>query len=166
MCGLTTFAFCIQDCFVLLLRIGLSSSGRGTPRSPSPLQQFGFTPIVPAVDAKADAEALEDILTRSKLDVKPMLEKVMSAERDAARVKGPVRLEDIEATVTKVTKPGETVPNEVENTEDTRVGEDSGAAMQDMKAFQLLVQQMKTSGTLPEKSYPAVSFNRSHSRSR
>ena len=146
----------IVSTWPLILISGFSSGGPSTPRSPSPFQPYGFTPIIPAVEANSEVESLADMLKRSKIDVKPLLDQVMSAGKDGSKVKGPIRLEDIEAEVRKGKQKDEVEQNK-ENLKKA-VAEESNQEKAEMQAFQMLVQKMKTSGTLPEKSYPPVSF--------
>ena len=105
-----------------------------------------FTPIKP-VHANTDPETLSEMLQKTKLDVKPLLESVLSSgKRDEMRVKGLKRLEDIEDPAESAKEQILEKPAEVENKNDK----------QDMTAFIKLVENMKTSGRLPEKPQPVV----------
>lgn len=128
---------------------GLSSASPSTPRTPSPNQNFMFTPIKP-VDASTEPENLAEMLQKTKIDMKPLLETVMSSGKtDKERVKGQCRLEDIEKTVENGEQREEPVKQQ-----DAQKKEGNG---QDMSAFFKLVANMKTSGNLPEKPQPVVS---------
>ncbi|EDO30177.1 predicted protein [Nematostella vectensis] len=66
----------------------LSIGSPVTSRTASPTQPFVFVPIKP-VDASTDPVSLEEMLEKTRIDVKPLLENVLSSEKDDnARVKG------------------------------------------------------------------------------
>lgn len=106
-----------------------------------------FTPIK-TIDANTKPETLSEMIQKTKLDVKPLLDTVLSSgKRDEMRIKGLKRLEDIEIT-------DENKENkEVVSSEKVEEKESKGA---DMTAFIKLVENMKTSGSLPEKPQPVV----------
>jgi translation initiation factor 4E transporter len=110
-----------------------------------------FTPIK-QVEANTDPETLAEMLQKTKIDVKPLLDTVLSSGKsDMSRVKGQCRLEDIEKTAKNA---DEQAPLPV-NQEDAQIVKNAGG--QDMAAFFKLVETMKTSGHLPDKPQPVVS---------
>lgn len=81
----------------------------------------------------------------------------MSSGKES-KVKGPVRLEDIEADVTKdLENSSKKEISDLENKENIDKGSEIANPKQEMVAFNMLVEKMKSSGTLPEKPQPAVS---------
>ena len=140
---------------------GFSSGGANTPRTPSPGPNYLFTPITASVDESVESHSLANMLQKSQISVQPLLDEVMSAGMD--KVKGSVRLEDIEADV--VTKDAESstkkeiidLQQKQQNKENISKGGEMSIAKEEMVAFNMLVEKMKSSGTLPEKPQPAVS---------
>lgn len=99
------------------------------------------------------------MLQKSQISVQPLLDEVMSSGKES-KVKGPVRLEDIEADVAKDPESSlkKEIPDLEQNKENISKNSETPNTKQEMVAFNMLVEKMKSSGTLPEKPQPAVSF--------
>lgn len=85
----------------------------------------------------------------------------MSSEKDANKVMGSVRAEDIEADINKDSTCKSSVKkkeiiNAEHNKENIGKGDETSNKPEQMVAFNMLVEKMKSSGTLPEKPQPAV----------
>ena len=136
---------------------GLSSGGANTPRTPSPAPNYLFTPITPLAD---ESQSLAAMLQKSQVNVQPLLDEVMSSEKDANKVMGSVRAEDIEADINKDSKSSvkkKEISDAEHNKENISKGSETSNKPEQMVAFNMLVEKMKSSGTLPEKPQPAVS---------
>ena len=142
-----------------LFPLGFSSGGANTPRTPSPGPNYLFTPIAPSVDDGIESHSLSDMLQKSQVSVQPLLDEVMSAGRESSKVKGSVRLEDIEADVTQDVEGSskKEIPDLEQNKENISKGIEMPKPNKEMVAFNMLVEKMKSSGTLPEKPQPTVS---------
>ena len=142
-----------------LFPLGFSSGGANTPRTPSPGPNYLFTPIAPSVDDGIESHSLSDMLQKSQVSVQPLLDEVMSAGRESSKVKGSVRLEDIEADVTQDAEGSSKneIPDLEQNKENISKGIEMPKPNKEMVAFNMLVEKMKSSGTLPEKPQPTVS---------
>ncbi|XP_032225538.2 eukaryotic translation initiation factor 4E transporter [Nematostella vectensis] len=133
---------------------GLSIGSPVTSHTASPTQPFVFVPIKP-VDASTDPVSLEEMLEKTRIDVKPLLENVLSSEKDDnARVKGPCRLEDLEQQV--LSKKEKQLKKEPADTVEDKPPSSQESTGQDMAAFFKLVETMKSSGHLPEKPQPVI----------
>ena len=138
---------------------GFSSGGANTPRTPSPGPNYLFAPITPSVDNSIESQSLTTMLQNNQISVQPLLDEVMSSGKEKNKVMGSVRLEDIEANVKK--DPEISAKKEVSDLEQDK--ENIGKVVEitnkpeQMAAFNMLVEKMKSSGTLPEKPQPAVS---------
>lgn len=109
-----------------------------------------FTPIK-TVEANTKPESLSEMIQKTKLDVKPLLDTVLSSgKRDEMRVKGLKRLEEIETG-------DENKENKVEVP--SKKEENKESKDEDMTAFIKLIENMKTSGSLPKKPQPVVRRN-------
>ena len=102
------------------------------------------------------------MLQKSQVNVQPLLDEVMSSEKDANKVMGSVRAEDIEADINKDSTCKSSVKkkeiiNAEHNKENIGKGGETSNKPEQMVAFNMLVEKMKSSGTLPEKPQPAVS---------
>lgn len=99
------------------------------------------------------------MLEKTQVSVQPLLDEVMSAGRESSKVKGSVRLEDIEADVTQDVESSskKEIPDLEQNKENISKGVELPKANKEMVAFNMLVEKMKSSGTLPEKPQPTVS---------
>ena len=152
--------FLLSIVLIEMFSSGLSSGGANTPRTPSPGANYLFTPIGPSGDVDLESDTLAHVLGQTKVNVQPLLDEVMSTGQDASKIKGSIRLEDIEAEVRKENFPQEKeLVDAVHNKENNEKGGDEVSSLAgDMLAFNMLVEKMKTSGTLPEKPQPAVSF--------
>lgn len=128
---------------------GFSSRSPSTPHTPSPSQKFMFTPIQP-VEANTEPSSLSEMLQKTKLDVKPLLDTILSSgKKDEMRVKGLKRLEEIEPAEDKNKKENKGMVSSEEGKKEENVGGD-------MTAFFKFVENMKTSGNLPAKPQPVV----------
>ena len=139
---------------------GLSSGGANTPRTPSPAPNYLFTPITPLADDSIESQSLAAMLQKSQVNVQPLLDEVMSSEKDANKVMGSVRAEDIEADINKDSKSSvkkKEISDVEHNKENISKGSETSNKPEQMVAFNMLVEKMKSSGTLPEKPQPAVS---------
>ena len=148
--------------FLYAFSIGFSSGGADTPGTPSPGPNYFFTPITPPMDDGTESESLSNMLQKTQVSVQPLLDEVMSSGKEKGKVMGSVRLEDIEADVktdSKVPTKKELIDQEVENKKNIGNGVEITDTPEQMDAFNKLVQKMKSSGTLPEKPQPAVSFS-------
>ena len=99
------------------------------------------------------------MLQKTQVSVQPLLDEVMSSGKEKGKVMGSVRLEDIEADVTKDNNIStvKDLSNEKKNKGIIGDGDDEMIDSHvKMEAFHRLVQKMKSSGTLPEKPQPAV----------
>lgn len=99
------------------------------------------------------------MLQKSQVNVQPLLDEVMSSEKDANKVMGSVRAEDIEADINKDSKSSlkKEIIDAEHNKENISKGGETSNKPEQMVAFNMLVEKMKSSGTLPEKPQPAVS---------
>lgn len=137
---------------------GFSSGGANTPRTPSPAPNYLFTPIT-SVEDSIESHSLASMLQKSQINVQPLLDEVMSSGKETGKVMGSVRLEDIEADVKKdgeVSVKQEMIDLE-QNKENIGKGVEMANTPEQMIAFNMLVEKMKSSGTLPEKPQPIVS---------
>ena len=107
------------------------------------------------MDEDIESHSLADMLQKSQVSVQPLLDEVMSAGKESSKVKGSVRLEDIEADVESSSK--KEIPDMEQNKENIRKGIELPKPNEEMVAFNMLVEKMKSSGTLPEKPQPTVS---------
>ena len=107
------------------------------------------------MDEDIESHSLADMLQKSQVSVQPLLDEVMSAGKESSKVKGSVRLEDIEADVESSSK--KEIPDMEQNKENIRKGVELPKPNEEMVAFNMLVEKMKSSGTLPEKPQPTVS---------
>ena len=107
------------------------------------------------MDDSIESHSLADILQKSHVSVQPLLDEVMSAGKESNKVKGSVRLEDIEADVESSSK--KEIPDLEQNKENISKGIEIPKPNKEMVAFNMLVEKMKSSGTLPEKPQPTVS---------
>lgn len=99
------------------------------------------------------------MLQNNQISVQPLLDEVMSSGKEKNKVMGSVRLEDIEANVkkdTEISSKKEVSDLEQDKENIGKVVEKTNKPEQ-MAAFNMLVEKMKSSGTLPEKPQPAVS---------
>ena len=107
------------------------------------------------MDDDIESHSLADMLQKSQVSVQPLLDEVMSAGKESSKVKGSVRLEDIEADVESSST--KEIPDVEQNKENIRKGIELPKPDEEMIAFNMLVEKMKSSGTLPEKPQPTVS---------
>ena len=99
------------------------------------------------------------MLQKTQVSVQPLLDEVMSSGKESSKVMGSVRLEDIEADIKKdkeISVKKEIVDLEQDKENIGKGGEILNTPAQ-MAAFNMLVEKMKSSGTLPEKPQPVVS---------
>ena len=154
-------SLCYRVFTKLCFSSGLSSGGANTPRTPSPAPNYLFTPITPLAEDCIESHGLATMLQKSQISVQPLLDEVMSSGKEG-KVMGSVRLEDIEADVQQASK--SSVKKEIidmameHNKENISQGSEMSNTPVQMVAFNRLVEKMKSSGTLPEKPQPAVSF--------
>ena len=94
------------------------------------------------------------MLQSSRINMQPLLDEVMSAGKES-KVKGSVRLEDLEADAEDSAAKTETT--DLEQNKENIKGGATTSSKEEMVAFNMLVEKMKSSGTLPEKPQPAVS---------
>ena len=107
-----------------------------------------FTPITPPPpDLETDPEILANILQKTKINVKPLLDSVLSSGVEPAKVKGQLHLEDIEAELESKRVIDQKNKENLEHMKGPT----------DLTAFNMLVETMKTTGSLPEKPSPVVS---------
>ena len=114
---------------------------------------------MPSVDDSIESHSLSGMLQKPQVSVQPLLDEVMSAGRESSKVKGSVRLEDIEADVTQDMENSskKEIPDLEQNKENISKGIEIPKPNEEMVAFNMLVEKMKSSGTLPEKPQPTVS---------
>ena len=100
------------------------------------------------------------MLQNSQISVQPLLDEVMSSGKEKNKVMGSVRLEDIEANIKNDTETSaNTEFSDLEqDKENIGIGTEITNKPEQMAAFNMLVEKMKSSGTLPEKPQPAVSY--------
>lgn len=138
---------------------GFSSGGTNTPRTPSPGPNYLFTPITPSADDGFESHDLAAMLQKSQVSVQPLLDKVMSSGKEKGKVMGSVHVEDIEADVTKDGQ--DSGKKEISDSEQNKGNIGKGVEItnkpEQMVAFNMLVEKMKSSGTLPEKPQPVIS---------
>ena len=110
------------------------------------------------MDDGIESHSLVDMLQKSRVSVQPLLDEVMSAGKESSKVKGSVRLEDIEADVTQDVESSskKEIPDLEQNKENISQGIEIPKPNEEMVAFNMLVEKMKSSGTLPEKPQPTV----------
>lgn len=135
---------------------GIASGGANTPRTPSPGPNYLFSPIAPSVVDGVDSRGLAHMLHSSRMNMQPLLDEVMSFGKES-KVRGSVRLEDIEAEVTK--NAADFAKKETSDLEQNKENLKSGgttSSKEEMLAFDMLVEKMKSSGTLPEKPQPVI----------
>lgn len=100
------------------------------------------------------------MLQKSQVSVQPLLDKVMSSGKEKGKVMGSVHVEDIEADVTKDGQ--DSGKKEISDLEQNKGNIGKGVEItnkpEQMVAFNMLVEKMKSSGTLPEKPQPVVSL--------
>ena len=92
-------------------------------------------------------EILAEILQKTKINVKPLLDTVLSSGKEPANIKGELHLEEIEADLE--TKRVVDKKNK-ENLEHMKGSED-------LTAFNILVETIKTTGNVPYKPGSTVS---------